>query len=81
MSVLICLHSGGHTTEALSLLSALDFTRYAPRLYIIGEGDSLSERQANELENTKTRDTTVCKEMLRGSRFSINLFENSRITR
>ena len=46
-------YSGGHTSEALALVSSLDFTRYTPRKYIISEGDTLSARKAEELENSK----------------------------
>ena len=47
---------GGHTSEALSLLSALDFNRYVPRIYIISEGDTLSMQKAVVLEATKAAD-------------------------
>ncbi|KIY46761.1 glycosyltransferase family 1 protein [Fistulina hepatica ATCC 64428] len=52
-SLAVFLGSGGHTSEALSLISALDFTRYQPRTYIISEGDTLSSRKAQELEYSK----------------------------
>ena len=42
--------AGGHTTEALALISALDFTRYTPRTYLISDGDTLSAQKARELE-------------------------------
>lgn len=41
---------GGHTTEALTLLSALDPKRYTYRTYIVSEGDSLSVKKALQLE-------------------------------
>ncbi|THU95652.1 glycosyltransferase family 1 protein [Dendrothele bispora CBS 962.96] len=52
----IFLGSGkcGHTSEALALLSTLDFQRYSPRLYIISEGDHLSAQKARTLEASKT---------------------------
>ncbi|TFK75365.1 oligosaccharide biosynthesis protein Alg14 like protein [Pluteus cervinus] len=50
----IFLGSGGHTSEALSLLQALDFERYSKRIYIASQGDSLSISKAVELENLKT---------------------------
>ncbi|KAI0645600.1 oligosaccharide biosynthesis protein Alg14 like-domain-containing protein [Trametes meyenii] len=56
-SLAVFLGSGGHTSEALSLLSALDFARYSPRTYFIGEGDALSMRKALELESLKAADT------------------------
>ncbi|KAF8893804.1 glycosyltransferase family 1 protein [Infundibulicybe gibba] len=46
----IFLGSGGHTSEMLGLVSALDFSRYTPRIYIISEGDSLSEQKVVRLE-------------------------------
>jgi hypothetical protein len=46
--------SGGHTSEALALVSALDFARYAPRTYIISEGDTLSAQKAIALETSRT---------------------------
>ncbi|KAJ7497356.1 glycosyltransferase family 1 protein [Mycena latifolia] len=53
-SLAVFLGSGGHTTEALTLISALDFTRYSPRTYIVSQGDSLSSQKASELELSKT---------------------------
>ncbi|PAV18498.1 glycosyltransferase family 1 [Pyrrhoderma noxium] len=49
-SLAVFLGSGGHTSEALSLVSSLDFSRYTPRKYIISEGDSLSAQKASDLE-------------------------------
>ena len=45
--------AGGHTTEALALVSALDFARYTPRTYIISGGDTLSAEKAREMEESK----------------------------
>jgi beta-1,4-N-acetylglucosaminyltransferase len=52
--------TGGHTTEALTLVSALDFSRYTPRIYIVSEGDSLSAEKAAALEAQKTSSNKVC---------------------
>lgn len=49
--------SGGHTSEALTLVSALDFSRYAHRIYIIAAGDTLSAQKAMALEKHKVRST------------------------
>ncbi|KAN0114221.1 glycosyltransferase family 1 protein [Russula decolorans] len=49
----VFLGSGGHSSEALSLVSALDFSRYTPRTYLISEGDSLSAQKARALEGLK----------------------------
>jgi len=49
----VFLGSGGHSSEALSLVSALDFSRYTPRTYLVSEGDSLSAQKAIALEGVK----------------------------
>ncbi|KAJ6625585.1 oligosaccharide biosynthesis protein Alg14 like-domain-containing protein [Mycena sp. CBHHK59/15] len=49
----VFLGSGGHTSEALTLISTLDFNRYSPRTYVISEGDSLSAQKASDLESAK----------------------------
>lgn len=49
----VFLGSGGHSSEALSLVSALDFSRYTPRTYLVSEGDSLSAQKAIALEGLK----------------------------
>lgn len=55
-SIAVFLGSGGHTAEALTLVSALDFQRYTPRTYVVSEGDILSTRKAAELEQSKCCD-------------------------
>ncbi|EGN99879.1 glycosyltransferase family 1 protein [Serpula lacrymans var. lacrymans S7.3] len=57
-SLAIFLGSGGHTSEVLSLASALDFSRYSPRTYLISEGDTLSIQKAVSLETLKSADTS-----------------------
>jgi beta-1,4-N-acetylglucosaminyltransferase len=52
-SIAIFLGSGGHTSEALKLASALDFGRYSPRTYIVSEGDAFSAQKALALEHIK----------------------------
>ncbi|TRM69910.1 glycosyltransferase family 1 protein [Schizophyllum amplum] len=52
-SLAVFLGSGGHTSEALALLSGLDFHRYTPRTYYISDGDHLSARKAMDLEDFK----------------------------
>ncbi|KAJ7680388.1 oligosaccharide biosynthesis protein Alg14 like protein, partial [Mycena polygramma] len=47
---------GGHTSEALTLVSALDFRDYSPRTYVISEGDSLSAQKAADLESLKAKE-------------------------
>lgn len=50
--------TGGHTAEALTLLSALDFTRYYPRTYIVSHGDTLSAKKSVTLESIKAKAST-----------------------
>ncbi|KAI0070178.1 glycosyltransferase family 1 protein [Panus rudis PR-1116 ss-1] len=57
-SIAVFLGSGGHTSEAITLLSSLDFSRYGPRTYIYSQGDSLSAKKATELEFTKAAECT-----------------------
>ncbi|KZP34617.1 glycosyltransferase family 1 protein [Athelia psychrophila] len=47
----------GHTSEALTLVSALDFSRYVHRIYVIAAGDTLSAQKAMALEKHKARPT------------------------
>ncbi|KAG7440034.1 glycosyltransferase family 1 protein [Guyanagaster necrorhizus] len=49
----VFLGSGGHTSEAIALLSSLDFTRFSPRIYIVSDGDNLSAQKARDLESKK----------------------------
>ncbi|KXN92466.1 UDP-N-acetylglucosamine transferase subunit ALG14 [Leucoagaricus sp. SymC.cos] len=58
-SLAVFLGSGGHTSEALQMLSALDFGRYTPRRYIISEGDHLSAEKAAAFERTKSSPESV----------------------
>ena len=44
---------GGHSSEALTLVSTLNFSRYTPRTYLVSEGDSLSATKAIALERLK----------------------------
>ncbi|KAJ7084445.1 glycosyltransferase family 1 protein [Mycena belliarum] len=52
-SLAVFLGSGGHTTEALTLISALSFDHYSPRTYVVSKGDSFSSQKASELEVSK----------------------------
>ncbi|KAH6910381.1 UDP-N-acetylglucosamine transferase subunit ALG14 [Coprinopsis sp. MPI-PUGE-AT-0042] len=54
----VFLGSGGHTTEAMIMLSAIDPKRYRPRHYFVSEGDTLSVRKALELEETFGRSSS-----------------------
>jgi beta-1,4-N-acetylglucosaminyltransferase len=50
--------TGGHTSEALQLLSALDMQVYTPRTYIISSGDSMSVEKAMAFEKTLSHRST-----------------------
>lgn len=62
LTVPVCPSTGGHTSEALTMVSALDFSRYQPRTYIVSEGDTLSAQKAHDLERSKstTASLSVC---------------------
>ncbi|KAJ8936272.1 hypothetical protein NQ314_012434, partial [Rhamnusium bicolor] len=51
---IICIGSGGHTTEMLKLVEDLDFTKYSPRFYIMAYSDVTSASRVEELERLKT---------------------------
>lgn len=48
---------GGHTSEAITLISSLDFSRYYPRTYIVSQGDVLSAKKASALEFSKASES------------------------
>jgi len=66
---MLILSPGGHTSEALQLLSALDLKRYTPRRYIINNGDYLSIQKAKAFERANSSSHLVG-----ASRLSISLF-------
>ncbi len=47
------LGSGGHTTEMMRLVSALDKEKYHPRLYLVAETDARSAEKALEHERPR----------------------------
>ncbi|KIJ40935.1 glycosyltransferase family 1 protein [Sphaerobolus stellatus SS14] len=51
----VFLGSGGHTSEALTLLSSIYFERYTPRTYIVSQGDTLSIERARAFEESKAK--------------------------
>ncbi|KAF8485452.1 oligosaccharide biosynthesis protein Alg14 like-domain-containing protein [Gautieria morchelliformis] len=53
----VFLGSGGHTSEAFLLLSAIDFARYTPRSYVVSQGDTLSVQRALAFESSKYTST------------------------
>ncbi|KAJ7924876.1 glycosyltransferase family 1 protein [Mycena leptocephala] len=73
-SLAVFLGSGGHTSEALTLISALDFNCYSPRTYVISEGDSFSAQKAADLESLKA--TSACP-----AKYTISLIPRARRVR
>lgn len=51
---MIVLGSGGHTTEMMNLLSAIDKQRYCPRHYVIADSDALSVEKVKHFEEPTT---------------------------
>lgn len=51
---IICVGSGGHTTEMLMLVQTLDFDRYSPRYYIMANTDHISSCKIHAVEKTKS---------------------------
>ncbi|GAQ79489.1 beta-1,4-N-acetylglucosaminyltransferase [Klebsormidium nitens] len=49
-TTLIVLGSGGHTAEMLTLIDALDRTRYSPRWYVAAKTDTMSLNRAMAAE-------------------------------
>ncbi|KAG5898045.1 hypothetical protein JTB14_001754 [Gonioctena quinquepunctata] len=49
----ICIGSGGHTTEMITLIKNLDFDKYSPRYYVMAKSDVTSETKIQELERNK----------------------------
>ncbi|XP_072931945.1 UDP-N-acetylglucosamine transferase subunit ALG14 [Epargyreus clarus] len=49
--IIICIGSGGHTTEMIELVKHLNATKYRPRLYVIADDDYTSEARVCEFEN------------------------------
>lgn len=51
---MIVLGSGGHTSEMMSLVAALDKKRYHPRHYVIASSDPLSLEKVKQFEEPST---------------------------
>ncbi|XP_013199792.1 UDP-N-acetylglucosamine transferase subunit ALG14 homolog [Amyelois transitella] len=50
LRTILCLGSGGHTTELLRLVKSLNCKKYNPRLYIIANNDKSSEVKMHSSE-------------------------------
>lgn len=51
LRTILCIGSGGHTTELLRLSKHLDKSKYSPRLYILADNDKSSEIKVHNEEN------------------------------
>lgn len=59
VAISLFLGSGGHTSELLQIIDALDFIKFSPRLYLISSGDSLSTTKVRTLENKRSADAML----------------------
>lgn len=50
LRTILCIGSGGHTSELIRLFKAFSIEKYQPRLYIIAKNDTNSEVKIHELE-------------------------------
>lgn len=57
---LLCVGSGGHTTELLRITKQLDLEKYNPRMYVVAENDGSSEYKIHNAE-TVTTDYSITK--------------------
>lgn len=57
---LLCIGSGGHTTELLRIAKRLDMDKYNPRMYIVAKNDGGSEYKIRMAEDGR-QDYSICK--------------------
>ncbi|XP_075973634.1 ALG14, UDP-N-acetylglucosaminyltransferase subunit [Anticarsia gemmatalis] len=50
LRTIICIGSGGHTTEMLRLVKSMNMTKYNPRMYVLADNDESSEVKIHEAE-------------------------------
>ncbi|KAF9424108.1 hypothetical protein HW555_000817 [Spodoptera exigua] len=50
LRTILCIGSGGHTTELLRLVKNLNTKKYQPRVYILADNDVSSEVKIHETE-------------------------------
>ncbi|VVD00801.1 unnamed protein product [Leptidea sinapis] len=60
LKVILCIGSGGHTTELLKIVTKMNLTKYSPRLYMMADSDNNSEAKINSVEKD-TKDYQICK--------------------
>lgn len=51
---IICIGSGGHTTEMLKLVQTLHYSKYSPRFYVTASSDKTSTAKIRSLEDSNT---------------------------
>lgn len=61
LKTLLCIGSGGHTTELLRLLKSMNLKMYQPRLYVAAESDVSSEVKIHTLEKDGAKEYKFCK--------------------
>ncbi|XP_026317679.1 UDP-N-acetylglucosamine transferase subunit ALG14 homolog [Hyposmocoma kahamanoa] len=57
LRTILCIGSGGHTTELLRIAKTLDLKKYQPRLYIVADNDFSSEVKICEAEKSEIHNT------------------------
>ncbi|XP_063825010.1 UDP-N-acetylglucosamine transferase subunit ALG14 homolog [Ostrinia nubilalis] len=55
LRTVLCIGSGGHTTELLRIVKNLDHEKYQPRMYILAENDVSSEVKIHKSEHGTTQ--------------------------
>lgn len=53
LRTIICIGSGGHTTELLGIIGTLNISKYNPRLYILADNDRSSEVKIHDTERAQ----------------------------
>lgn len=62
LRTILCIGSGGHTTELIRIVQNLEPTKYEPRLYIVAENDFSSEVKIHKAEKSEINKTyVICK--------------------
>ncbi|XP_014357622.2 UDP-N-acetylglucosamine transferase subunit ALG14 homolog [Papilio machaon] len=54
LKTIVCIGSGGHTTEMLRLIPNLNKNKFLPRLYILADSDVSSEIKIHKTESSAT---------------------------
>lgn len=55
LRTILCIGSGGHTTELLRIMKNLDSKKYWPRLYILADNDVSSESRIQNIESDEIK--------------------------